>query len=79
MSTELKKCEDQAKSLPLPERALLIKNLIEGLDELEEQELERLWTQEAVRRLQGFKNGNIDARSGSKVFRDARTRLENLR
>jgi len=78
MSTELQKCERQARNLPLPERALLIRKLIEGLDEFEEQELERLWIEEATRRLQAFKNGKMDARPASEVFLDARTRLENL-
>jgi hypothetical protein len=78
MSTELKKCENQARNLPLPERALLIRKLIEGLDEFEEQELEHLWVEEARRRLQGFKDGRIDAKPATEVFGDARTRLENL-
>ena len=67
MSTELEKCEQQAKDLPLQERALLIKHLIEGLDELDEQDLERLWVQEASKRFQEFKAGNIKARSSNDV------------
>ena len=79
MPTELEKCEQQAKHLPLQERALLIKRLIEGLDELDEQDLERLWLQEASRRFQEFKAGNIKARSSADVFRDARARLQDAR
>jgi len=74
----LKKCELQAKHLPLQERAQLIKHLIEGLDELDEQDLELLWIQEAARRFQRFKDGDIKARPSKDVFRDARTRLQEL-
>ena len=51
------KCEQQAKKMPLEERALLIKHLIEGLDELDEQNLQSLWMQEASRRFQEFRDG----------------------
>lgn len=78
MPTMLKTCEQQTKHLPLQERAQLIKYLIEGLDELDEQDLERLWIQEATRRFQGFKAGDIKARSSEDVFRDTRSKLQGL-
>ncbi len=78
MAIELEQCEEYAKKLPLQKRALLIKRLIEGLDELDEQNLERLWIQEAARRLKEFKAGNIKARSAENVFCDARTKLQDL-
>ena len=78
MSTQLEKCEQQAKHLPLQERALLIKRLIEGLDELDEQDLEHLWLQEASRRLQAYKAGNIKARPSADAFHDARIKLREM-
>jgi len=78
MATELEQCEEYAKKLPLQERALLIKRLIEGLDELDEQNLERLWVQEAARRFKEFKAGNIKAQSAENVFRNVRTKLQDL-
>jgi len=36
MPTELEKCQQQAKRLPLKERAMLIKALINDLDKLDE-------------------------------------------
>jgi len=78
MATDLEQCEQYAKKLPLQERGLLIKRLIEGLDDLDEQHLERLWMQEAARRLKEFKAGNIKARSAENVFRDVRTKLQEL-
>ncbi len=70
MATELDQCEQYAMKLPLQERALLIKRLIQGLDELDEQKLER--------RFNEFEAGNIKARPAKDVFRDARTRLQEL-
>ena len=78
MATTLEQCEQNAKKLPLQERALLIKYLIEGLDDLDEQNLEQLWLQEAARRFKEFEAGNIKARPAEEVFRDARARLKEL-
>ena len=78
MATELDQCEQHAMKLPLQERALLIKRLIQGLDELDEKKLEQLWVQEAARRFNKFEAGNIKARPSKDVFRDARTRLQEL-
>ena len=79
MSTVLMKCEQQAKKMPLEERALLIKHLIEGLDDLDEQNLQSLWMQEASRRFQEFRDGKINARSSSDVFRDVRKKMQAIR
>ena len=76
MPTDLEKCEQQAKHLPLQERALLIKRLIEGLDE---HDLEQLWLKEASRRFKEYKAGDIRARPAANVFHDARTRLLEMR
>ncbi len=78
MITELERCEQQAKELPLQERAILISRLIKGMDELDEQELERLWLAESSRRFEEYKSGKIQAKSGEDVFRDVRTKLEAL-
>lgn len=79
MPTEFDKCEQQAKHLPLQDRARLIKHLIAGLDDLEEQDLERLWLNEAKRRFQGFKSGKIQTRLSEDVFRDAQQVLQDVR
>ncbi len=79
MSTALEKCQQQAKHLSFRERALLIKTLIEDLDDLDERNLEQLWIKECSRRLQEYKAGNIVARPGAEVFHDARKKLQGLR
>ena len=75
MTTALRECERKAKQLPLPERALLIEHLIDSLDDLDEQECERLWIAEAERRYAGYREGQITARPAEDVFCDARARL----
>ena len=79
MLTELMKFEQQAKKMPLEDRALLIKHLIEGLDELDEENLQHLWMQEASRRFQEYKDGRMKARSSSDVFRDVRNKIRTMR
>ncbi len=79
MPTALEKCQQHAKNLPLKERAMLIRSLIDELDELDEKDLEQLWIKEASRRFKEFKAGKIKARPGADVFHDARTRLQELR
>lgn len=79
MSSILEKCQQQAKKLSLQERAMLIKNLIEDLDDLDELNLEKLWFKEASRRLKEFRAGNIEARPGADVFQNARKTLQKIR
>ena len=78
MLTELMKCEQQAKKMSLQERAVLIRHLIEGLDNIDEQNLQHLWMKEASRRFQEFKDGKITARSSSDVFRDVRKKIKTI-
>jgi len=79
MPTALEKCQQQAKKLPLKERAMLIKSLIDEFDELDEKDLEQLWIKEASRRFQSFKSGNIKAKPAEDVFNDARAKLKEIR
>ena len=79
MSSVLEKCRQQAKKLSLQERAMLIRNLIEDLDDLDEFNLEQLWFKEASRRLQEFRAGNIEDRPAAHVFHDARKKIQQIR
>ena len=71
MSPDLEKCEAQALKLPPKERAILAEHLIASLDSLDDAENERLWLEEADRRYQEYKKGNISARPAEEVLRDA--------
>jgi len=79
MSSALETCRKQVKNLSVSERAMLLKALIEELDELDEQNLEKLWIEEALKRFQDFKAGKIKARPGIDVFTNARAKLRDVR
>ncbi len=75
MSPKLDQLETQALQLPLKERAQLAERLIASLDEVDEAESERLWAEEAERRYQEYKKGNISSRPAGDLMRDARAKL----
>lgn len=75
MSPDLKECEDQALKLQSRERATLAEHLIASLDALDDAENERLWLEEADKRYQEYKQGNISARPAEDVLRDAHSAI----
>jgi putative addiction module component (TIGR02574 family) len=75
MSPDLDECEAQALKLAPRDRATLAERLISSLDALDDAENEQLWLEEAERRYQEYKNGNMPARSAEDVLRDARTAI----
>ena len=75
MSPDLKECEAQALKLHPKERAALAEHLIASLDTLDDAENERLWLEEADKRYQEYKKGNIPARPAQDVLRDARSAI----
>ena len=75
MSPDLKECRDQALNLQIKERAVLAEYLIASLDSLDDTENEQLWLEEAERRYQEYRKGNISARLAEDVLRDARSSI----
>jgi len=57
-----------AMELSLEERAQLGGTLLFSLDEPSESEVERLWLQEAERRLQDFREGQVKGIPAEEVF-----------
>lgn len=51
--------EVEISKLPLQERALLAKRIMESLDTLSEAEIEALWVEEAERRLDELEQGLV--------------------
>ncbi|MDA3833806.1 MAG: addiction module protein, partial [Spirochaetales bacterium] len=71
---EIMRIEQLAKevmNLSLEERAELAQRLLISLDEAPPSEIERLWMQEAERRLQEFRKGNVQGIPSEDVFRRA--------
>ncbi len=75
MSPDFKECRIQALNLQVKERAALAEYLIASLDSLDSAENEHLWLEEAERRYQEYKKGNISARAAEDVIRDARSAI----
>ena len=75
MLADLKTFEAEALTLPVSQRALLAQHLIASLDDLDEQENERLWLEEAQRRYNAYKTGDISSRDAFEAIADIRGQL----
>ena len=76
MSPDLKEFETQILKLTPKQRAELAEHLIASLDAIDDEESERLWVEEAERRYQEYKKGNILSHLAQDVFRDANAKLK---
>jgi putative addiction module component (TIGR02574 family) len=74
MSRDPKEIAAEALELPLAARAELASQLLDSLDELSEEENDRLWAQEAERRYAEYKAGNVEAVTADEVFARLRAR-----
>ena len=72
----MEKIEKEALKLPTNERASLAARLIRSLDEEEESDVEKSWIQEAERRYQEYRNGNVTGRPSEKVLKEIRSKFE---
>jgi putative addiction module component (TIGR02574 family) len=71
MSKKLEDIINVAMELSLEDRAQLAGTLLFSLDEPSESEVERLWLQEAERRLQDFREGKVKGIPAEEVFKRA--------
>ena len=67
--------ESKALSLPRRERARLAQRLISSLDPEVDADVEKLWLEEAERRLAELKSGKIAGIPAEKVIRKVRSTL----
>lgn len=68
---QLEEVASQALKLSLEERAELAERLLLSLDDPSESDIERLWLEEAERRLQEFREGEVKGIAAEEVFRRA--------
>jgi hypothetical protein len=71
----IEQVESEALKLKPEARAKLAQKLLKSLEDLSDEEIERLWIKEAVRRDAELDSGSATMRDAEEVFRDARTRL----
>lgn len=76
MSAHFEDIEREARSLPLKEKAALARLLIEDLDTSVDENVERLWIEEAQRRYAAYLKGEVEALPGDEVMERARERLK---
>ena len=68
MSTMADKVFDEALSLPAEERVDLIQRLVSSLNLPTRPEIDRLWAEEAERRLGEIERGEVEMIPGEEVF-----------
>lgn len=68
--------EAEALKLDPPARARLAKRLLESLEALSSEEIERLWAEEADRRDADWDTAPDSGRPAADVLRDARAKLK---
>jgi len=66
----------QARLLPLREKALLARVLVEELDPETDDDVEQLWLAESKRRLEAYRGGKIEALPGDEVMTRLFARLQ---
>ncbi len=65
---------DEAISLPIEKRTLLVDKLLQSLNP-SQSEIDRLWAEEAERRVEEIANGSVGTIPGEETFSKIRERL----
>ena len=77
MTSNINKIGKQALELSARDRALLIRQLLESLEDGDEEEnAEELWIDEAKRRYNLYKQGKTSERPANQVLDDAKANLK---
>ena len=71
----IEQVEIEALKLNAQARAELAEKLLKSLEELSDEEIEKLWVEEAVRRDADLDSGAASMRDAEDVFKEARARL----
>lgn len=72
MALTLEQLTAEAMRLPLESRALLADRLVESLDSAELDDIQRLWTAEAIRRRDEVRSGRVHSIPGEQVMDEVR-------
>jgi Putative addiction module component len=72
----IQRIEKEIMKLDSNSRAKLASRLLSSLDELSEDENEKLWAEEALRRHEDLLRGKAKSRPAGAVLRNARARLK---
>lgn len=72
MALTLEQLTEEAMRLPVAARILLADKLVESLNFEELDEIQRLWTAEAIRRRDEIRSGQVQAVPGEEVIDEVR-------
>ena len=72
MSLSLEQLAEQALQLPPDSRALLADRLVESLELSQPEEIQRLWSSEAIRRRDEIRKGQVKPVDGQQALADVR-------
>ena len=76
MSSQFDDLEKRVKALSREEKAALARVLIDELDPVKEPGVDELWLEEARRRYDAYRRGDISAVPGEEAMERARSRLK---
>jgi putative addiction module component (TIGR02574 family) len=76
MSKSVAELEQEARHLPIQDRALLAQHLIASIDPGEDVDAEAAWLEEAEKRYQAYRQGKLIAKPVDQVFREAKSQLK---
>ena len=68
--------QQAATQLPVKQRARLAHTLLKGLDDGKDEDVEALWIEEAKRRYDAFKRGELEAIDGDKAMAHLRSLIK---
>lgn len=72
MPLTLEQLTAEAMQLPVESRVLLADRLVESLDSAELEDIQRLWTAEAIRRRDEVRSGRVQSVPGEQVLDEVR-------
>jgi putative addiction module component (TIGR02574 family) len=75
MIMTLQQIEADLLKLEPSARAMLAEKLLQSLEALTDEEIEKLWVAEALRRHEELETGKASSKPAEDVFRDARKRI----
>jgi putative addiction module component (TIGR02574 family) len=73
MPLTIAQLEQEAMQLPAASRAQLADKLVESLDSAELDEIQKLWTEEAIRRRDEVRSGRVKPIPGDEVLAEVRS------
>jgi putative addiction module component (TIGR02574 family) len=76
MSKSVAQLEQEARHLPIQDRALLAQHLIASIDPGEDIDAEAAWLEEAERRYQAYRQGKLTAKPADQVFQEVKSQLK---